>query len=81
MGTAMGYGVDGFDSRHGKIFLFTTVSRSVLGPTRPLTQWVPGGISARIKRPGREADHLFPSKAETENGGTTPLHKSPWYSA
>jgi hypothetical protein len=50
-------GVLGFDSRRGLgIFLFTTVSKTALGPTQPLIQWVPEALSLGIKRPGREAD-------------------------
>jgi hypothetical protein len=44
-----------------KNFLFSTASRSVLGPTQPPIQWVPGALS-----PGREADHSPPSSAEVK---------------
>jgi hypothetical protein len=47
--------------------LFTTVSGTVLGPTQPPIQWVPGALSLRLKRPGREADHSPPSSAEVKN--------------
>jgi hypothetical protein len=61
-------GVLGFDSRRGLwIFLFTTVSRTVLGPTRPPIQWVPGTLALGVKRPGREADDSPPSSAEVKN--------------
>jgi len=44
-------------SRRGLgIFLFTTASRTVLGPTQPPIQWVPGAVSLGVKRPGREAE-------------------------
>jgi hypothetical protein len=47
-----------FDSRRGLgIFLFTTASRTALGPTQPPIQWVRGALSLGAKRPGREADH------------------------
>jgi hypothetical protein len=39
------------------IFLFTTASRTALGPTQPPIQWEPGALSLGVKRPGREADH------------------------
>jgi hypothetical protein len=39
-------GVLGFDSRRGLgILLFTTASRTVLGPTQPPIQWVSGALS------------------------------------
>jgi len=50
-----------------RIFLFTTTSRPVLGPTQPPIQWVPGALSLEVKRSGREADHLSPSNAEGKN--------------
>jgi hypothetical protein len=48
-------------------FLFTTASRTALGPTQPPIQWVPGALSLGLKRPGREADHSPPSGAEVKN--------------
>jgi hypothetical protein len=57
-------GVLGFDSQWGLgIFLFTTASRKVLGPSQPPIQWVPGALSLGIKQLGREADHSPPSSA------------------
>jgi len=43
-------------------FIFTTVSRPVLGPTQPPIQWVSDSLSLAVKRPGREADqsHIEP---------------------
>jgi hypothetical protein len=32
------------------IFLFTTVSRTVLGPTQPPIQWAPRTLSLEVKR-------------------------------
>jgi hypothetical protein len=56
-----------FDSRRGlEIFLFTTASRTALGPTQPPIQGVPGALSLGVKRPGREADHSPPSSAEVK---------------
>jgi hypothetical protein len=48
-------------------FLFTTASRTALGFTQPPTKLVPGALSLRIKRPGREAVHSPPSSAEVKN--------------
>jgi hypothetical protein len=57
------------------IFLFTTVSRTALGPTLPPIQWVPCALSLGVKRPGRESDHsphLVPrSKSEWSYTSTT----------
>jgi hypothetical protein len=47
-----------------EFFLFTTASRTVVGPTQPPIQWVPGVLSLGIKRPGREADHSPLSRTE-----------------
>jgi len=54
----------GFNSRRGLGILFATVSRTSLGPTQFPMEWVPGAISLRVKRPGRETDHSPPSSAE-----------------
>jgi hypothetical protein len=60
-------GVLGFDSRRGLgIFLFTTASRTALGPTQPPIQCVPGDLCLGVKRPGREANHSHPSSAEVK---------------
>jgi hypothetical protein len=60
-------GVLGFDCRRGLgIFLFTTASRTVPGPTQPPIQWVPGALSLGVKQQGREADHSPPPSAEVK---------------
>jgi hypothetical protein len=77
--------IGGFKSREGLvIFLFNTSSRSVLGPTQPPIQWVPGTLFLGLKRSGREADHLPPSSAEVKNTwsyASTPQYAFlAWYS-
>jgi hypothetical protein len=68
LATGWTIGVLEFYSRRGLgIFLFTTASRTALGPTQPPIQWVPGTLSLRVKRQGREADHSPPSSAEVKN--------------
>jgi hypothetical protein len=80
VGIALGYGLDdrgvlGFDSLRGLgIFLFTTGSRTALGPTQPLIQWVLGVLSLGVKQPGREADHSLPSSAEVKECMELCLH-------
>jgi hypothetical protein len=54
VGIVMGYGAQrpGFNSRQAKIFLFSTASRSGLGPTRPAIQLVLEAISPGVKAAG-----------------------------
>jgi hypothetical protein len=66
-----------FYSRPGLgIFLFTTASRTALGPTQPPIQWVPGALSLGVKWPGREADHSPPSNAEVKELVELYLHST-----
>jgi hypothetical protein len=70
-------GVLWFDFQQGLgIFLFTTASRTALGPTQSPIQWVPGYLSLGVKRPGREADHSPPSGAEVKECVELYLHSS-----
>jgi hypothetical protein len=68
MGIGWTIGVQEFDSQRGlRIFLFTYVSRTALGSTQPLIQWVPGALSLGVKRPGREVDHSPPCSADVKS--------------
>jgi hypothetical protein len=68
-------GAIGFDFRRGlEIFLFTTASRTALGPTQPPIQWVPGALSLGLKRPGREVDHSLAPSAEIKECMELYLH-------
>jgi hypothetical protein len=61
--TRLRTGRQGFNSQQKQgIFLFTTASRLVLGPTQPPIQWV-----SEIKRLEVEAGHSPPSSAEVKN--------------
>jgi hypothetical protein len=55
-------------------FLFTTASRTALGPTQPPIQWVPGALSLGVKRPECEADHSPPCSAEVNECVKLYLH-------
>jgi hypothetical protein len=46
------------------ICLFTTASRTALGPTQPPIYWLPGALSLGVKRPARETDHSPLSTAD-----------------
>jgi hypothetical protein len=68
-------GVLGFDSwRRLGIFLFSTASRTALGPTQPPIQWVPRIRSLRVKRPEYEADNSSPTNAEVKEWVGLYLH-------
>jgi hypothetical protein len=56
------------------IFLFTSASRTALGPTQPPSQWVSGALSLGVKRPGREADHSPSSSADVKECVKLYLH-------
>jgi hypothetical protein len=78
-------GVLGFDSWRGLgVLLFTTESRTALGPSQPPIQWVSWALSLVVKRPGREADHSPPSSAEVKECVELYLHSPnapPWRGA
>jgi hypothetical protein len=54
-----------------------------LGLIHPPDQWVPAGLSAGIKRQGREADHSPACNVDVKNGGAAPLlpHTYSWCGA
>jgi hypothetical protein len=66
-----------------KKFLFSKSSRPALGSTQPPIQLAPGVLSPGEKRPGREADHTPPARAESRKcGSIRPLPHTPsWRSA
>jgi len=64
----MGWMIGGFESwQRLEIFLLTTVSRPVLGPTQPPIHWVQGTLMLGLKQRGWEADHSPPSSADIKN--------------
>jgi len=58
------------------MFLYTTASRTALGPTQPPIQCGPGALPLGIKGPGREADHSPPSGAKVKGWVELYLHSS-----
>jgi hypothetical protein len=71
VGIALCYGLDDRGSRvrfptGAGIFLFTSASRTALGPTQLPIQWVIWALSLRVKRPGRETDHSPLSSTEVK---------------
>jgi hypothetical protein len=67
---ALGYGLNdrGFEFRQELgISLFTIASRPALDPTQPPIQWVPGALSLKVKRAGRETNHSPTSSAGVKN--------------
>jgi hypothetical protein len=79
VGIALGYGLDDRGSRVRfpgglGIFLFTTASRTALGPTQSPIQWVQGALSLEVKLPGREADYSPPFSAEVKEWVELYLH-------
>jgi hypothetical protein len=48
------------------IFLFTTASRTAVGPTQPPIQWILEALSLGVNRPGREAGNSPPSNSEVK---------------
>jgi hypothetical protein len=73
---ALGYGLDDWGSRvRGLgIFLFTTASRTAVGPTQPPIQMGTRGSFPGVKRAWREADHSPPSSAEVKERVKLYLH-------
>jgi len=66
------------------IFLFTTASRMILGPTQPPIQWIPGALSLEVKQPRHEADHSPPPSAKAKECVELYLHSpstSSWHGA
>jgi hypothetical protein len=70
-------GLDGPGSIPGSAYTPT------LGPTQPPIQWVPGALSPRVTRQGREADHSPPTSAVVKNVEAIPPlpHMSSCHSA
>jgi hypothetical protein len=70
VGIALGYGLD---DRGQGIFLFTTASRTALGPTQPPIQWVPG-TPLGVELSGHETDHSPTSSAKVKEWVELYLH-------
>jgi hypothetical protein len=50
-----------------RLFLFATVSRPALSPTRSPMQWIPELFPGGVKRPGHETAYSSPSSSEVKN--------------
>jgi hypothetical protein len=77
-------GRTGFNSQMGQeIFLFSILSRPVLGPTQPSILWVPQALSPGLKRLGHEVSDSSASSTEMKNYGAIPpfSYMSVWHSA
>jgi hypothetical protein len=74
-----------FYSRRGLgIFLFTTASKTAMGPTQLPIQLVQVALSLGVKRPESEADHSPPSSVEVKELVELHLHSPnmpPWRGA
>jgi hypothetical protein len=88
VGIATGFGLDGQGvggrvPGRGKIFLLSTSSRPVLGPTQPLIQRAPGALSSgKSSRGVKLTTHLQQVPRSRIHGSTNPLlHTSSWRSA
>jgi hypothetical protein len=66
VGIALGYSLDDRGSRVRVPAVAGNFSLQALRSTQPPLQWVTGSLSLRVKRSGREADHLPPSNAEVK---------------
>jgi hypothetical protein len=64
---ATGWKAEGGRSLSTGEILFSTLCRPVLGPTQPPIQRVRVALSPRVKRTGREADHLPSTIIEVKN--------------
>jgi hypothetical protein len=62
------------------IFVFFTDPRPALTPTHPPIPWVLGDLFLALKRQGREADHLIPSRTQAKKDGAILLLPASWQS-
>jgi hypothetical protein len=79
-----GYGLDDWGSRFQFLagagnFLFTTMSRTAVGPTQPLIQQVLGALSLGVKQLGHATDHSPPSSAKVKQASMELYLHSPIY--